>query len=255
MPCSNSDGINLHYLTRGNGPDAIVFIHGFCQSSLFWETTLDLLPDRFCGYALDLPGFGDSSKSEGSYSIPELADDVLSFADSKGLERFILAGNSMGGVVSQSFAARFGNRLDKLVLVSTGANVATPDAALEKADFMDQMEWARGFFETAVKGFFAELPNNWERYVEGAMKANRQAMVQCTRSSASLNLLEDDRSIRVPTLIVQGEKDAGRTPEDGRRLQEAISDSVLHILPGSGHTPMLERPDLFNPIFLEFIER
>ncbi len=254
MPFASVNDVNLHYLTQGNGPEAIVFLHGFCQSSRFWEPTLEQLPDRFRGYALDLRGFGNSDKPEGPYSIPGFADDVLAFADGMGLEQFILAGNSMGGVVCQSFATRYGNRLNKLALVSTGAYVPNPAAAREKADFMEGMEWNRSFFENAVKGFFALLPANWESYVDAAMNAGREAMVQSTRSSASLNFLESARNIHVPTLIVQGEKDTGRTPEDGKRLREAIPNSVLHILPGAGHTPMLEQPDLFYPIFLDFLK-
>lgn len=254
MPFSEVNDVKLHYLTAGDGPDSIVFLHGFCQSSRFWETTLEQLPDRYTGYALDLRGFGDSEKDKGPSGIPDLADDVLSFADGLGIERFTLVGNSMGGVVCQSFATRYGNRLKKLVLVSTGASVANPAAASEKADYMAGMEWSRDFFENAVKGFFAILPEDWERHVEPAMNASREAMVQSTRSSASLDFLEAVTVIKVPTLIVQGEKDTGRTPDDGKRLHEAIDNSILHILPGAGHTPMLERPDLFHPIFLDFLK-
>ncbi|MDA0747757.1 MAG: alpha/beta hydrolase [bacterium] len=254
MPFASINGVNLHYLTRGTGPEAIVFLHGFCQSSRFWEPTLEQLPDRFRGYALDLRGFGNSDKPKGPYSIPGFANDLLTFADGMGLKQFTLVGNSMGSVVCQSFATRYGNRLNKLALVSAGAYVPNPAAAQEKADLMETMEWNRSFFENAVKGFFALPPANWESHVDAAMGASRNAMVQSTRSSASLNFLESIKNIHVPTLIVQGEKDTGRTPEDGRRIQNAIPNSILHILPGAGHTPMLERPDLFHPIFLDFLQ-
>jgi pimeloyl-ACP methyl ester carboxylesterase len=254
MPFAYVNGVNIHHLVHGDGPDSIVFLHGFCQSSRFWETTLEQLPDRYTGYALDLRGFGDSEKDKGPYGIPDLADDVLSFANDLGIERFTLVGNSMGGIVCQSFATRHGARLEKLVLVSTGASVSNSAAALEKADYMAGMEWSRDFFENAVKGFFAILPEDWERHVEPAMNASREAMVESTRSSASLDFFGAVGAISVPTLIVQGEKDIGRTPEDGRRLNEAIDNSILHILPGAGHTPMLERSDLFHPIFLDFLK-
>ena len=150
MPFSEANDVKLYYLTAGDGSESVVFLHGFCQSSRFWEPTLEQLPDRYTGYALDLRGFGDSEKNKGLYGIPDLADDVLSFADGLGIERFTLVGNSMGGVVCQSFATRYGNRLEKLVLVSTGASVSNPAAALEKADYMAGMEWSRDFFENAA---------------------------------------------------------------------------------------------------------
>lgn len=255
MPHVSVNGVKLWYLTAGNGSRPVVFVHGFCQSSAFWKPTLDLLPDRYRGFALDLRGFGDSGRSDDPYSIPGFADELLAFLEELHLSRIVLVGNSMGGVVCQSFATRYAHKLSRLVLVSTGASVSNPGAAREKADHMETMAWDRAFFETAVRGFFARPPENADELVEAAMKADRRAMVESTRSSASLNFLKALRRVSEPTLIVQGEKDAGRTPEDGRRMQEAIRESVLHVLPEAGHTPMLERPDLFHPIFLNFLGR
>ncbi len=251
MPRVSIHGVHLHYLTGGDGPHSVVFVHGFCQSSVFWKEALDRLPAGHRGFALDLKGFGDSDKPPGPYGIPTFADEVLALADALGLGRFVLVGNSMGGVVCQSLASRYAQRLSRLVLVSTGAYARNPAAARERAEQIP--EWKRDDFEKMVKAFFAILPNRWETLVDVAMKASREAMVQSTLSSASLNFLKAVRQVNVPTLIVQGERDASRTPQDGKELQEAIPGSALHVLGGAGHTPMLERPDLFYPLFLNFL--
>jgi pimeloyl-ACP methyl ester carboxylesterase len=253
MPRVSLNGIALHYLTGGDGPGSVVFVHGFCQSSVFWKDALGRLPPGHRGFALDLKGFGDSDKPQGPYGIPTFADEVLAFADALGLDRFALVGNSMGGVVCQSFATRYAHRLSRLVLVSTGAYARNPAGARERAERFLVMEWKRDAFEEMVKGFFAIRPDNWQELVDVAMNARREAMAQTTLSSASLNFLEALRQVRVPTLIVQGERDTSRTPEDGKEIQEAIPRSVLHVLPGAGHTPQLERPDLFYPLFLGFL--
>jgi pimeloyl-ACP methyl ester carboxylesterase len=246
-------GVALHYLTKGDGPRNVVFIHGFCQSSVFWKEALDRLPPGHRGFALDLKGFGDPDKPPGPYGIPVFADEILAFADALGLDRFVLVGNSMGGVVCQSFATRYPHRLTRLVLVSTGAYARNPASGRERAERYLTMAWDRASFEASVKGFFAIRPDNWESLVDVAMKPRREALSQTALSSASLNFLEALRQVRVPTLIVQGEKDTSRTPEDGREIQEAIPGSVLHVLDDAGHTPMLERPDLFYPLFLDFL--
>lgn len=251
MPRVSLNGIALHYLTKGDGPRSVVFVHGFCQSSVFWKEALDRLPAGHRGFALDLKGFGDSDKPPGPYGIPTFADEALAFADALGLDRFTLVGNSMGGVVCQSFASRHASRLSRLVLVSTGAYARNPAAARERAGQI--AEWKRDDFEKMVKGFFAIPPEDCAPLVDIAMKASREAMAQSTRSSASLNFLEAVRQVNVPTLIVQGERDTSRTPEDGKELQEAIQGSLLHVLGGAGHTPQLERPDLFYPLFLNFL--
>ncbi len=253
MPFTHLNGFRLHYLSKGDGPHGVVFVHGFCQSSAFWEEALDRLPPGYRGFALDLKGFGDSDRPEGPYGIPLFADEILAFADAVGLGRFVLAGNSMGGVVCQSFAIRHGHRLSKLVLVSTGPFVRNPEAARERAEGYATATLDRAYFAQSVRGFFATPPEGHERFVAVAMKADRQAMRQTMLSSASQNFLEDLKRIEVPTLIVQGALDTGRTPEDGRLMQGAIPGSVLHVLEGAGHTPQLERPDLFYPLFLGFL--
>jgi pimeloyl-ACP methyl ester carboxylesterase len=253
LPCIQIPSGNVHFLEAGSGRTPIVFVHGFCQASVFWQPTLGRLPDGYHGFALDLMGFGDSEKPERPYNIPGYADDVLAFADALGLDQFVLAGNSMGGVVCQSFATRHGLRLLKLVLVSTGPFVRNPAAALAKADQMDTMDWDRGFFESVVSGFFVTPPADTDSLVAFAMGASRRAMVDSTRSSASSNFVDRLHEITVPTLIVQGEKDTGRTPEDGRMLNESIAGSELHVVPEAGHTPMLECPEAFYKVFLRFL--
>ena len=232
MPSVAVPGAHLSYLATPNASsDAtpVVFIHGFCQSSAFWAPTLRLLPKSHRGFAVDLTGFGSSRASKATaYSMEELADHVIAFADAVSLDRFVLCGNSMGGVVCQSLATRFPGRLLKLVLVATGAFPGNPAANLEKADMMETMAWERDWFEASVKAFFAEgnAPADWNSaLVPIAMGAVREAMVGATRSSALHNFLLADREIVCPTLIVQGELDTARTPVDGGRLNGAIAGS------------------------------
>lgn len=253
MPLIQIPSGTVHYRSAGDGPTPILFLHGFCQSSRFWAPTLARLAAGFSGYAPDLMGFGDSAKPDHACSVPGYADDAVAFADALGLDRFVLAGNSMGGVVCQSLATRHPGRLLKLVLVSTGASVPDPPAALAKADRMDRRDLDRAFFEAAVSGFFADPPAGTDDLVADAMKASRRAMVDSTRSSASLNLLDQLGAIAVPTLIVQGREDAGRTPEAGRQMRARIPGSRLYVIPGAGHTPMLERPEAFHRILFDFL--
>jgi pimeloyl-ACP methyl ester carboxylesterase len=271
MPEITVPGARIHYIESDLDAEVpissripVVFVHGFCQSSKFWEPTLALLPHgSHRGFALDLKGFGESRAIVSSpprtptYGLDELADSVTAFADALGLETFVLVGNSMGGAVCQSLATRYPSRLQQLVLCGTGPYNNNPAAAHEKADMMEKMEWETSFFEGAVQGFFApdNLPVDWKSLVSIAMGAERKAMVGNTRSSADSNFLVAIRDISVPTLIVQGELDASRTPVDGGRMNGAIVGSELHVLEGAGHSPMLERPDEFHKLFLDFLSR
>src|SRR4051812_37115089 len=107
----------------GAGVRVAVFVHGMCQSSVFWEPTLSDLPAGVRGYAVDLPGFGASSALHGPYTIRGHADAVGDFIQENDLHDVVLVGNSMGGIVCQQAAIDRPAWLGRLVLVSTGPNV------------------------------------------------------------------------------------------------------------------------------------
>ena len=129
----------LAYRDCGAGQPAIVCLHGFCQSSLYWEPILERLGGaRARAVAVDLPGFGASADAPGPYTMEGYADRIAALIDALGIPHLVLIGGSMGGVVAQHFALRHPERLIRLVLVATGARTPDPDGALAKADILAQ---------------------------------------------------------------------------------------------------------------------
>jgi pimeloyl-ACP methyl ester carboxylesterase len=243
----------LAYRTSGDGPHAAVFVHGFAQSSLYWQPTLERLPRGVRGYAVDLPGFGASHAVPGPYTIATHAAAVAEFITEQQLERVVLVGNSMGGVVCQLLAVRHPQRLGALVLVSTGAYARDPAAARAAAEHQAVARWDRTEARGYVERFFVQPPADLEPYVDAALQATAAARAATTLSSAELDLRPELPSIRVPTLIVQGGRDAGRTPADGALMASLIPDAELHVIDGVGHTPMLEDPGAFTTLFHAFL--
>jgi 3-oxoadipate enol-lactonase len=247
--------MQLSYRTSGDGPHAAIFVHGFAQSSLYWQPTLERLPAGVRGFAVDLPGFGDSHAVPGPYSIAGHAAAVVDFVTQRQLDHVVLVGNSMGGVVCQLLAARHTQRLGGLVLVSTGAYARDPAAARAAADHQAVALWDRAEVRPYVERFFVRPPADLEPYVDAALQANAEARSATTRSSAELDLRPELPSIPVPTLIVQGGADTGRTPQDGALMAGLIPNAVLHVIDGVGHTPMLEDPNAFATLFDAFLAR
>lgn len=246
----------MHVIKRaGRGP-TVVCIHGFCQSSAYWAPTLDRLAARgLSALAIDLPGFAGSAHEDGPYTMPVLADAVAAYLDRRGLERVILVGGSMGGVVAQHLVLRHPDRVSRLLLVATGAATADPAGALAKADVMAAAPWNEETVTPIVAGFFYNLPppDKLAEYRAVAMNASQRAAIEAARSNASLRTLDDLGRITVPTLIVQGRHDKARTPEHGARMRELLPNGALEVIEGAGHTPQLERPDEFHAIALPFL--
>jgi pimeloyl-ACP methyl ester carboxylesterase len=240
---------------NGTGP-AVVFIHGFCQSSAYWAPTVERLAKFGVGaFAPDLPGFGASARESGPFTMAGLADAVAAQLDRWRLPRIVLVGGSMGGVVAQHFVLRHPQHVERLLLVATAGVTANEALALEKADALAAAEWNPQTVAPIVDVFFHRRPSEADvtRFREIALSASHSAAVDAARSNAINRTLEELHSVRVPTLIVQGRHDRARTPKQGMDMCERIARSRLKVLEESGHTPHLEQPEEFHEIVMPFL--
>ena len=207
------------------------------------------------GLAPDLPGFGASARLPGPYTMEGFADALARLLDERGLGQVVLVGGSMGGVVAQHFVLRHAGRVQRLLLVATGAATADPASALARADGLAAAVWDETLIAPVVRAFFHQPPPPAEldRYCQIALMASPAAAVEAARSNARARTLERLAEIEVPSLIVQGRHDGVRTPEHGALMQERIKGARLEIVERAGHTPQLEDPAAFHEIALPFL--
>src|SRR5262245_55791460 len=246
----------MHCLERPGAEPAVLCVHGYCQSSLYWAPTLDRLARAGVrGLAPDLPGFGASARLPGPYTMEAYADGLVALLDSGRFERVALVGGSMGGVVAQHFVLRHPGRLLRLLLVATGGAMGDPAAGLARADAVAAAPWDASATEPVVAGFFRNPPppERLAEYHRIARMASHHAAVDAARSNARSRTLERLGEIRVPTLIIQGRHDRARTPEHGAAMRDRIAGSRLEVLEGSGHTPQLEEPEAFHALAVPFL--
>jgi 2-(acetamidomethylene)succinate hydrolase len=112
-----SNGLNLHYYEwPGSGP-TLVFLHPSSGYGRMWEWTVKELGDRFHVYALDQRGHGDSGRPDGDYSAEEYAQDLYLFFRQVGIDRAVIAGQSLGGRVAMVFAATWPQHTQAVGLV------------------------------------------------------------------------------------------------------------------------------------------
>lgn len=246
----------MHILERPGAGIPVVCVHGFCQSSVFWEPTLDrLAANGRAALAPDLPGFGGSADLPGPYTMEGLADAVARMLNRSGIQQVVLVGGSMGGVVAQHFALRHPGRLTRLLLVATGAFTADPVAANGSADTLAASEW-NAFTADRVTGGFFHQPQSIARKETVrriALSASQSAAVEAARSNAGSRTFERLGSISVPVLIIQGRHDRARTLEHGAAMQQVLPHAQLAVLENSGHTPQLEEADAFLALALPFL--
>ena len=244
-------------LERKGTEPAIVFVHGFCQSSTYWAPTLERVAEHGVrGIAIDLPGFGRSASEPGPYTMPGLADALARELDAIGVRRpVVLVGGSMGGVVAQHFVLRHPQRVERLLLVATGGFTSNVPLALEKAAALSAATWDEAAVTPVVNGFFPRPPAAaiLAEYRKIALSASQAAAVEAARSNATNRSFDDFASIRAPTMIIQGRHDLVRTPEHGAEMCDCIAGSVLAVIEDAGHTPQLEQPQRFHDVALPFL--
>jgi pimeloyl-ACP methyl ester carboxylesterase len=120
MPTISVNGVRLHYIQAGKGPD-IVLLHGLSGNLAVWHLRmLPLLQDRFRLTTYDLRGHGNSSMPPAGYATRDMARDLLALLDALDIEAPVLLGHSFGADIALHFALLFPARVSKLVLIEPG---------------------------------------------------------------------------------------------------------------------------------------
>lgn len=238
----------LHYRTAGSGEKAFVCIHGLGQTSWYWERVIEHLPRGWQGYAVDLLGFGDSDRLSGGYSIDVHAKSLAEFIKKLPHGSIVIGANSLGGVVAMHLAMKSLAKLDGLFLTATGPLVRNEAALKDYCHKLATMEITAETVRPIVTNFTNQKLSDEHvtRMVEEMVKSQRLALTETLTSSLETNVVADLPLIKVPTLILQGAEDRGRTVEDGVVVSTGVADGRLVVLPRVGHTPMLEAADEFQ---------
>jgi 3-oxoadipate enol-lactonase len=252
-------GVELNYRLQGEGPRALICIHGVGSYLEAWDGVAARLGDAFRLLRFDLRGHGRSSRVKGRYEIDDFVGDVLALADHVGFDQFDLAGFSLGGLIAQRLALTRPERLRKLVLLATVAGrtqdererVAARLAALESGDRGSHYDASLSRWLT--EGFQERHPE----LVAQLRQRNADNDPDCYAAAYRVLAQTDfggllDR-ISMPTLIATGEDDQGSNPRMANFMHQSIRQSQLAILPGLRHSILIEAPDAVASLMRGFL--
>ena len=260
------DGVRVHYQEKGTGTP-LILIHGFSSSTYSWKDLFEPLSKSFRVIAVDLKGFGFSSKPDGDYTRRAQAILVGHLLDYLKIEKAWLAGNSMGGEVSLNFALQNPARVAGLILIDSagvsvpGGNSLTPGyvrvpvvgpvliALALTSDRLVRQGLEKSFYDDAkitderVAAYYRPLTTRG-----GQLAAGRARM-----QAGQFPIEPDLNRIRVPTLIIWGAEDALIPLAAGRKMNSLIKDSKLVIIEKCGHVPQEELPERVFDEMTKFI--
>ncbi len=249
----------MHYVKSGRG-HPFLFVHGYTDSSKLWMNQVEFFSREYMTVAIDLVGHGKSDARQNNYSVPALSEDVYRFLQKMKIQRTVLLGHSMGGMIAQQFCVDHPEAVQGLILCSTGAS----GRAFKEAGGFNCLATLK---EVTELGFQRSVENS-ASYIFGngtsseimnfvlseELKTNVNAALGCLKGMWAWNVRDQLSRIRAPTLIVVGEEDRATPLACSENLKNSIVGSEMKIISNCGHMMSVERPRELNLEVQQFLE-
>ncbi|HXF50310.1 MAG TPA: alpha/beta fold hydrolase [Dehalococcoidia bacterium] len=269
MPVATVNGVRIHYETHGHGRP-IVLAHGYTASLRLWDGQIEPLSRRYRVVVYDTRGHGGSEAPAdmNAYSIATFAEDQAALMDHLGIDRAIVGGLSMGGVVAQEFALRYPERVEALLLCDTGAmppgTFGNPEMRERMAAMQEEMaRVARERGMAAIAEWMRQnpqgprpegpIPEGVRRHLEGVARMSVDGWLGGWHALQTWpGATERLQEITAPTLVIIAELDSLRPA--GEIIHQRIPGSRQALITGSFHGSCLWKTEAFNRALLDFLD-
>lgn len=244
---------DVHYYEGGpKDAETILMIHGFGADKDNWLRFAKPLTSTYHVIALDLPGFGDSSKLDVSYDVGTQTERLAAFSKQLGLNKLHLIGNSMGGHIAALYAARYPEQVLSVALLDN-AGITSPIKSemfqrIERGEANPLLVNNAADFNNMLSFVFVKqpiIPDALKQHVAEKSIANRPLNEKIFSSLRDRYIpLEPELSkIQAPTLLLWGDQDRVLDISSIAVMQPLLKQSTVVVMKDCGHVPMLERPD------------
>ncbi|MBN2045422.1 MAG: alpha/beta hydrolase [Anaerolineales bacterium] len=233
-------GLYYYASKNGNGQPVLVLLHGAGGNHLHWPYNLRRL-NNYKVYAPDLPGHG-KSRGLGEQSVQKYAAAVAEWMQAVGIKKAVIGGHSMGGAIAQTIALEYPNLVSGLILVATAAKLSVSQDILFKLSTPNSTPSA---IELILK--WSWMPGTDAKLLEKVhdqMMGIRSAVIYGDYLACSnFDLTGRVNKIKVPTLVIAGERDEMIPLDILWQLESGIKSARIAVIPNAGHMVMLEQPD------------
>lgn len=249
------DGFTVPYLQGGNG-EPLVLIHGFGGSKDNFNRVAYYLTNHYTVYAIDVPGFGASTRVEtADYLINTQIDRIHEIIQKLGLEQTHIGGNSMGGWISGAYAAKYPQTVSSIwFLAPAGLQESRKSEVIQKFEQTGEIVLTasnREEFEKIVDIVMYERPAFAPGFVVDAMAtraAEDQALHQRIYKDfktvpSDLATVLQASDYKGPGLIVWGKEDRVLHVDGAAELKAAMPGFDVILMDKVGHVPMMEKPE------------
>jgi pimeloyl-ACP methyl ester carboxylesterase len=282
------NGVRLHYVSAGAG-EPILFLHGFPEFWYAWKRQLTEFGHNHRAIAVDLRGYNLSSKPADveQYRVAVLVEDIRALLDHLGIDQVTLVGHDWGGVLAWAFVLQYPERARRLVIINAPHPAIFARELKENPAQQQASQYMLTFRGPQAEAILAA--NDYERLVEGVLgtgralgtfgdedeRMYRAAWAQPGALTGGLNyyraarvgpptgeggsigtLAESTRSpmVRIPTLVIWGERDEFLLTGNLKGLDRLVPDLRIERIPDGTHWVIHEQPELVNRLMRDFVD-
>ncbi len=254
MPFADLPGVRLHYRFDGDaGAPALVLSNSLGTDLDMWAPQLDALARQCRVLRYDTRGHGRSAVTPGPYAMETLARDVLALTDHLGIARFDFCGLSMGGMTGMWLGIHAPQRLRRLVLANTAAQIGPPESWNARIEKVASSGMAS--ISAAVLGrwftpaFLAREPSAVAAMQHMIEATPRAGYIACCAAVRDMDLRADIARIAAPTLVIAGTQDVATPPADGAYIAAQVAGARMIEL-DAGHLSNIEQAAGFTNALL-----
>jgi 3-oxoadipate enol-lactonase len=256
------NGIEIEYQLDGQaGAPVVMLSHSLATTMEMWKPQLPALAKDYRVLNYEMRGHGRTSAPAGPYSFAMLAGDVVGLLDHLEIERVAFVGLSIGGMIGQQLAIHHANRLRCAVLCSTTSAIPVIVRPVwdERIAAVEGGGMATQVASTLERWFTAPYRAAHPEVIEwiGGMIRNTPVagFVGCGRAIQGLDITAELPKIRLPVLVLPGEKDPGTPPPMSEAIHRAIAGSKYAVVPDAAHLANIEQAGAFTKLVTAFLAR
>lgn len=259
MQMAQINGTRLHFADTGprEGP-AVLFANSLGTDFRVWDRLLPHLPAGLRIVRYDKRGHGLSECPAAPYRMESLVADAGGLLDHLGIERAVMVGLSIGGMIAQGLAAERPELLRALVLCDTAAKIGTDEMWDQRIEAIHR--GGIGALEEQIltrwfsRKFRAERQDELAGWRHMLCRTPEDGYVGCCYAIRDTDLVASTTRLRLPVLAVAGDEDGSTPPDLVRETAALIPGSRFEVIRGAGHLPPVEAPAALGALVTEFLE-